>query len=119
MFSTDTVSSPPGKFSRLLSTLMMLIMNVFIPYACYALLKDYHASDVIALSVAAVVPTIATLVGVLRSRHFNVISLFVLGGLVLGIIMTFLGGDTHLLLIRESFFTGVLGITCFVSLLFP
>ena len=119
MIPTNTVSSPPVWFSRVLSTLMMLIVNVVIPYVCYTVLKSYHASDVIALSLAAVVPTIATLVGVLRSRHFNAISLFVLGGLVMGILMTFLGGDTRLLLIRESFFTGALGITCFVSLLFP
>jgi hypothetical protein len=98
---------------------MMLIVNVAIPYACYTLAKTYHASDTIALSVAAVVPTIATLIGVLRSRHLNIISIFVLGGLIVGILMTFLGGDIHLLLIRESFFTAALGITCFVSLLFP
>ncbi len=119
MFSTDTVSSPPGRFSRILNTLMMLIVNVAIPYGCYTLAKAYHASDVIALSLGAVVPTIATLVGVLRSRHLNVISMFVLGGLIMGILMTSLGGDTHLLLIRESFFTAALGVTCFVSLLFP
>lgn len=119
MLSTDTASSPPGKSSKILSTLIMLIVNVVIPFVCYTLLKNYHASDVIALSLSAVVPTIATLVGVLRSRHFNVISLLVLGGIVMGIIMTFLGGDTRLLLIRESFFTGALGIASFVSLLFP
>jgi hypothetical protein len=119
MSSTNTVSSPPGRFSRVLSTLMMLIINVVIPYICYTILKSYHATDVVALSLAAVVPTIATLVGVLRSGHLNIISLFILGGLVVGILMTFLGGDTRLLLIRESFFTGALGITCFVSLLFP
>lgn len=119
MFSTDAVSSPPSRFSRILSTLIMLIVNVAIPYGCYTLAKVYHASDVIALSVAAVVPTLATLIGVLRSRHFNTISMFVLGGLIMGILMTFLGGDTRLLLIRESFFTAALGVACFISLLFP
>lgn len=119
MLSTDTVSSPSSRSSRIGSILMMLIVNVAIPYGCYTWAKAYNASDVIALSIAAIVPTLATLVGVLRSRHLNVISLFVLGGLVIGILMTFLGGDTRLLLIRESFFTGALGIVCFVSLLFP
>ena len=55
----------------------------------------------------------------LRSRHINIISLFVLGGLVVGIFATFLGGDPRVLSLRESLFTGALGITCFATLLFP
>ncbi|GHO96462.1 hypothetical protein KSF_065100 [Reticulibacter mediterranei] len=41
MLSTDAVSSPPGRFSRILNTLMMLIVNVAIPYGCYTLAKAY------------------------------------------------------------------------------
>jgi hypothetical protein len=119
MPNEKTVSSPSGRSLLLRSILSLLIINIVIPYGCYSLLKANHASDAVALGVAAVAPALEALVGVLRGRHVNLISLFVLGGLVLGIIAAFLGGDPHVVLIRESLFTGVLGLICFVSLLFP
>ena len=119
MLDTNTVSSPPGRSSLLRSILGLLIINVAIPFGCYALLKAYHASDVTALGVAGIAPALDALISLLRGRRINIISLFVLGGLVIGIIAIFLGGDPRVLLIRESLFTGALGITCFVSLLFP
>jgi len=119
MLPTQTVSSPPGRASLLRSIVSLLIINVAIPFGCYTLLKANHASDVTALGVAAIAPALDALISVLRGRRINIISLFVLGGLTVGFISIFLGGDPRLLLIRESLFTGALGITCFVSLLFP
>lgn len=119
MLDTSTVSSTPGRSSLLRSILGLLIINVAIPFGCYTLLKAYHASDVTALGVAGIAPALAALISVLRGRRVNIISLFVLGGLIIGIIAIFLGGDPRVLLIRESLFTGALGLTCFVSLLFP
>ena len=119
MLPTNTVSSSSGRSTLLRSILSLLIINIAIPYGCYTLLKANHASDVTALALAGIAPALESVVSVLRSRRINIISLFVLGGLVVGIIATFLGGDPHVLLIRESFFTGALGLTCFVSLFFP
>ncbi len=119
MFETHTVSSFPGRSSLLRSILSLLIINVAIPFGCYSLLKAYHASDVTALGVAAIVPALEMLISMLRGRQVNIISLFVFGGLAIGIIAIFLGGDPRVLLIRESLFTGALGLTCFISLLFP
>ena len=119
MFHPNTVSSSPGKSVLLRSILRLLIVNAAIPYACYTLLKANHVSDVTALGIAAIAPALEALVSVLRSRQVNIISLFVLGGLLVGIITMFLGGDPRVVVLRESFFTGVLGLTCFVSLLFP
>ena len=108
MLDTSTVSSPPGRSSLLRSILGLLIINVAIPFGCYILLKANHASDVTALGVAAIAPALDALISLLRGRHINIISLFVLGGLVIGIIAIFLGGDPRVLLIRESLFTGTL-----------
>ena len=101
------------------SILILLLANVAIPFGCYLLLKANHASDVTALGVAAIAPALDAMISLLRGRHLNIISLFVLGGLVVGIITTFLGGDPRVLLLRESLFTGALGLPCFGSLLFP
>jgi hypothetical protein len=119
MSTTKTDSLAVNTFSARSSIVSLLIINIAIPYACYTILKNNHASDVIALSVSAIAPALASLISVLRSRQINIISLFTLGGLVIGLAATFIGGDTHVLLLRESLFTGVLGIACFVSLLFP
>jgi hypothetical protein len=119
MLNTTTISSGPGKSSLLRSLLSLIIVNVAIPFGCYILLKAHGASDVAALGVAGIAPALDAVVSFLRSRRINIISLFVLGGIIVGIFAIFLGGDPRVLLIRESLFTGALGITCFASLLFP
>jgi hypothetical protein len=40
-------------------------------------------------------------------------------GTLTSILAIFLGGDARLLIIRESFFTGALGLVCLLSLLMP
>jgi len=73
-----------------------------------------------ALSVTAIIPLLSTGVEVIRNRRLDLIAIFSLLGTLTGIITIFLGGDARLLIVRESLFTGVLGLTCFVSLLlFP
>jgi len=119
MFSPKTASSSPGRSALLHTVLRLLIVNAAIPSICYTLLKANHVSDLTALGIAAIAPALEALVGVLRSRQVNIISLFVLGGLLVGIIALFLGGDPRVVVLRESLFSGVLGLTCFVSLLFP
>jgi hypothetical protein len=47
------------------------------------------------------------------------IAIFSLLGIIVSIIGVALGGDTKILLIRESFFTAMLGVACFISLLLP
>ena len=60
-------------------------MNAAIPSICYTLLKANHVSDLTALGIAAIAPALEAVVGVLRSRQVNIISLFVLGGLLVGL----------------------------------
>jgi hypothetical protein len=119
MPDSNTASSASNRARLLFTFLSLFIINGAIPFGCYSLLKTYHASDLLALGVAAIAPALEALISVLRSRQVNIISLFVLAGLVVGIISTFLGGDTRVFLLRDSLITAVLGVTCFASLLFP
>ncbi len=107
MQAPTPVSASFDRPKLLRSILILLLVNIAIPLGCYLFLKAEHASDVTALVSGS------------RGRHLNIISLFVLGCLVVGILTTFLGGDPRVLLLRESLFTGALGLTCFASLLFP
>lgn len=98
-------------------TLKDLALNIIIPFAIYTIAKKYFsASELVALSFSSLYPIFDTLVEFYQDRTLNVISGTVLLGTITGIIGVLLGGNPKLLLIRESFFTGFLGIICFVSL---
>jgi hypothetical protein len=105
-----------GSFNGLLRS---IVINAIVPLIIYNLLKSRGASDLVALGVAAVAPALDGLVSVLRQRRLDLLSGLVLAGIVISMIAVLLGGDTRVLLIRESILTGALGVACFVSLLFP
>lgn len=112
-------SSPTGGAS-LRPLLRSIVLNAAVPLALYALSKRYlHASEVVALSIAAIFPAGDSLVGVGRRRRLDVIAAIALLSIVVSMIGVALGGSPKILLIRESFFTGALGLACFLSLLLP
>ena len=102
------------------SLFISLIINVGLPLLIIRLLTQYeHTTELTALSVAAVVPLLSTIVELARNRRLDIIAIFYLLGTLTSILAIFLGGDARLLIIRESFFTGVLGLVCLISLLLP
>jgi hypothetical protein len=111
-------SSPAGFNVR--GILLSLALNVAIPLLLYNVCKNnYHTSDVVALSVAAIFPICDSIFEVVLHRQLDLIALLSLIGAATGIVGVLLGGSAKLLLIRESFFTGALGLACFISFLFP
>ncbi len=97
-----------------------LILNIAIPLLLYFLVKRYiSSSDVIALSVAALFPIFDSIYGVVRQHSLDAIAILSLVGTGASLVSVLLGGSAQFLLIKESFFTGALGLACFVSLLFP
>lgn len=97
----------------------MLIMNAAIPYACYTILTANHAPVTTALLVAAVAPALESIVSIIRGRRLNILSLFVMSSLIIGIALTLMSGDPRLLLLRESIIFGIFGVVNFISLFFP
>lgn len=97
-----------------------LLLNVGLPLLIVFLLeKSAHTTEIAALSIASVVPLLSSLVELARNRRLDLIAIFFLLGLLSSIVAIFLGGSPQLLVIRESLFTGTLGLACFVSLLLP
>ena len=95
-----------------------LLINVGIPLLIiYTLTTHIHTSEFIALSVASIVPIGYSIFEVVRDRRLDLISIFFLLGIVTNIVAILLGGNVRLLIIRESFFSGALGLACFISLL--
>jgi hypothetical protein len=95
-----------------------LVISGVIPLIIYNLLKGRGASDFTALAVAAIPPALDGLFGVLRRRRIDLIAALVLAGIAVSMVAVVIGGNPRVLLIRESFLTGALGVACFASLLF-
>jgi hypothetical protein len=97
-----------------------ILLNAIIPFILYRLSKRYISpSEWTALAIAAVFPLSKSFFDLLRHRQFDPISVVVLLGIVTSAIALLLGGSPRILLVRESLFTGVFGLACFVSLLLP
>lgn len=97
--------------------IITLVINIFLPYLVYTLLKP-HTGSVIALTCAAFVPMIDAIYSLLKYRKLDVFSSFIFIGLVLSIIAAIIGGDERFILIRESYVTGIMGLIFLGSLFF-
>ena len=115
-------STPPAAPSHLLvrGLSISIVLNAVVPVLLYRLTKRYFsASDLIALSAAALFPLGLSILDAGRSRTLDPVAVLSLMSIVVSMIAVALGGSTRLLLIRESLFTGAFGVACFVSLGFP
>jgi hypothetical protein len=95
-----------------------MLIDAGIPWVCYQASMAYVShSEVVALMIASVFPTLKTLYGLRRRREFDPVSLVILAGLLFGLVALMFGGGAKLLLVRESLFTGAFGVACLGSLL--
>jgi len=112
--STTTARSPVRGIA------LDIALSAGVPFLLYRLAKHYISpSDVIALAVATSFPLVKSAFLLLRRREADPVSLMVLGGIVVSGVVVLFGGGARILLVRESIFTGLFGLACFVSLLFP
>jgi hypothetical protein len=113
--------SPRSDGLSIRSVLPSLAIDGLLPFLTYVLLTSYvpRISQIMALGLSAVFPAVNGLVTIVRRRHLDIIGAVVLIGIVVSIVATLFGGDPKLLLIRESFVTGALGMVCLTSLVWP
>lgn len=101
----------------LCGTIISITLSIVIPYAIYTIAHRYFSlSDIAALTLSSLYPLLDIFVEYNKDRTLNFISVIVLIGTITGIIGALLGGNPKLILLRESLFTCILGIACFVSL---
>jgi len=112
---------PASEGLSILSIVPSLVIDGLLPFLTYMLLTAYvpNLSQVTALGISAIFPTVNGLVTIVRRRHLDIIGAIVLIGIVVSIAATLVGGDPRLVLIRESFLTGALGVVCATSFLWP
>jgi hypothetical protein len=103
------------------SVIPTLLFDVLAPYVTYTMVKAYvpGATEVGALLASGIVPAVYGVYAIIRARHVDIIGAVVLLGIAVSIAASFVGGDPKMLLIRESFVTGALGLLCLLSLLWP
>jgi hypothetical protein len=103
-----------------ISLMWDIALNATIPLACYiAAKKVVLTSELIALVFATAFPVLKSAYDLLRHREFDPVAALVFLGITTSILAVFLGGDSHILLIKESLFTAAFGIACLISLTFP
>ena len=97
-----------------------IALSAGIPFLLYRFAKRYiSGSEVVDLAIATTFPLAKSAGELLWRREADPVSLMVLGGIVVSGAAVLLGGGARILLIRESIFTGLFGLACFLSLLFP
>ncbi len=85
----------------------------------YSFARRNGWGEVPALLWAAAVPAASSIAGIVRERTVSPIGAIALFAIALSIVGAQLGGGPKVLLIRESFVTGALGVACLVSLALP
>lgn len=103
-----------------ISLLWDIALNTTIPAACYFLAKRFLSpSEMTGLIGATLFPMLKSGYELARRRELDPVAVLVLLGVLASILALLVGGDSSLLLIRESFFTGAFGVACLLSLALP
>jgi intracellular septation protein A len=116
--------APPSQGVKLnsrqpfIGPLRPIIISALFPIVIYQLASP-HMSTLSALTLMAVPPMLYAGYGWVRTQSINPISIITLLTLVVSMLATLLLHDPRLLLIRDSYLTGVFGLLCLISLLFP
>jgi hypothetical protein len=105
-------------FARFYVALDFLV-NLGAPWLVYRLVEG-STSTTIALLLSSLPPIIIwSLWQLVHSRKLDVIGMLVIAGIAASLVATTLGGNPRLLLVRESFITGIFGLVFLGSLWFP
>jgi hypothetical protein len=100
----------------LLPTLLVDTLGATIVY--FILRPHYPQNSIWPVLGASLVPIASNVFNFIRRRSFDVVGLIVLLGMIIGTLPAIWGGSMRILLVRESFLTGVIGIVLIVSSFF-
>ncbi|KAJ3115257.1 hypothetical protein HDU96_000972 [Phlyctochytrium bullatum] len=111
MMST-TASIKPRRIRQAVAQVMLI--NLFLPMLIYALFSRI-TSDVIALTISAVPPTIESVVTLVERRRIDAPATLVVFSIVLTIVASLGTQDARLLLLKDSITTVTLGLAFLLS----
>ncbi|CAG8451489.1 224_t:CDS:2 [Dentiscutata erythropus] len=114
--SSKIESTQKNKKAMMLQLLLMLFVDIGLPLILYFVLSKYLPT-IWALVISGVPPTISVIIGFIFRRQVNLIGLLVVIGFIVGIILSVIEGDPRIFLLRDSFFTGVFGLSFIITLI--
>ncbi|HVY89646.1 MAG TPA: VC0807 family protein [Hyphomonadaceae bacterium] len=111
MVSASQTKPPkrPSRLAHFAGVIVELAVNVAAPFAIYSLTKA-QLGDVQALMLASAPPILWSIVGFIRERKLDAISILVLTGIALSLVGFVGGGGVKFLQLRENLVTGLVGL---------
>lgn len=100
-------------FRALLPTLAVDVGGTIAVY--YLLLPHFAQASIWPILGASLVPIASNIVNFVRRRSIDIVGLIILFGMIASLIPAAFGGSQRLLLVRESFFTGLIGAGLLIS----
>lgn len=100
-------------FRALLPTLAIDVGGTTIVY--FALARFYPSTSIWPILGASLVPAVSNIVNLVRRKTVDIVGLLILLGMMGGLVPALFGGTQRLLLIRESFVSGLLGLVLLTS----
>ncbi|HSR86956.1 MAG TPA: VC0807 family protein [Streptosporangiaceae bacterium] len=114
--STATGTSQATAPASIGRQLARLAISIALPTALYYVLHVAGLSNLTALSLAAILPSVSTVYSLVVRRRVDAISLVVLATIVLTVILSVVARDPRFLLARDGLITGLWGLWFFATL---
>jgi hypothetical protein len=115
--STELHTSKASSGFNLRNMLSTVVVNIGIPFFLYWFALHFlTSSQALALGIAALFLALTILWGFLVHHSLNVMALTILIGFIACIVVSILTRDTRFFLLRESFVSAALGMSCLLSL---
>lgn len=102
------------------SMIISLVINGAIPFLIYWILTNHTSISQFVALIASGIPSLIMSIGdIFHRKRIDLLAGIVLTAIGVGLIITVLGGNPKIYLIRESFFTVTFGLAFLVSLILP
>ena len=112
-------SKPVSDQSPIWGWLPTLVINVVLPtLSFFALTNAAHLSDVPALLFSGIWPLLEIAYTVRKQRHVDEFSIFILIGIVVGVLTTVYSSNARAVFLKDSITDGLLGLVFLATLLF-
>ncbi len=105
--ATSSAATQPNSMVR--GLIVSVFINGFLPFFIYGLLSD-SIGTVPALLISGVPPLLDSIYTLIKRGHLDALGAIILSGIVLSILVAFIGGNERILLARESLITGLIGV---------
>ena len=115
--AVTTPGKPASGQGALGGWLLTLGMNIVLPTVTFFVLAGAGLGDVPALLISGVWPLVEIVITMVRQRHADEFSIFVIIGIVVAVVTTVLSDDARAVFLKDSITTGVLGVIFLGSLL--